>query len=152
MKMKTRIKDGMRKKRLPRIDNEALEWRISKCLPELRVKNRDIEQIHGWEETTKKSFPISLLKEAVLTHADKLPAGNLSYWSQIPKDVQLIFAEEANRRLAERGLPILDETALLYRLRKYMNHWLKWGLKGKAKVGQEVRDDQPAVSKRIKGR
>ncbi|KAG9388277.1 hypothetical protein A1F94_001169 [Pyrenophora tritici-repentis] len=40
MKMKTRIKDGMRKKRLPRIDNEALEWRISKCLPELRVKNR----------------------------------------------------------------------------------------------------------------
>ena len=68
-----------------------------------------------------------VLKEAVLAHVEKLPKGNLQYWSQIPKDVQLLFAEEANRRLAERGLPILDETALLYRLRKYMNHWIKTG-------------------------
>lgn len=70
-----------------------------------------------------------VLKEAVLAHVDKLPKENLHYWSQIPKDVQLLFAEEANRRLTERGLPILDERALLYRLRKYMNHWIKTGCK-----------------------
>jgi len=40
IKMRMRIKDDMRKKRLPRIDDEAIEWRISKCLPELRVKKR----------------------------------------------------------------------------------------------------------------
>ncbi|KAL7770171.1 hypothetical protein CFE70_000104 [Pyrenophora teres f. teres 0-1] len=126
--MKMRIKDGMRKKRLPKIDDEALEWRVSKCLPELRVKNR------------------------VLMHADKLPTGNLRYWSQIPRDVQLIFAEEANRKLSERDLPILDETALLYRLRKYMNHWLKSGLQGQAEDREEVYDDQSPISERTKTR
>ncbi|RMZ74634.1 hypothetical protein GMOD_00003696 [Pyrenophora seminiperda CCB06] len=66
----------------------------------------------------------------VLAHVDKIrPITNLRYWSQIPKDVQLQFAEEANKRLAARGLPTLDETALLYRLRKYMNHWIKIGCK-----------------------
>ncbi|CAE6995516.1 hypothetical protein PTTW11_00120 [Pyrenophora teres f. teres] len=150
IRMKMRIKDGMRKKRLPKIDDEALEWRVSKCLPELRVKNR--EHCHGWEATTNKSFPRTLLKEAVLMHADKLPTGNLRYWSQIPRDVQLIFAEEANRKLSERDLPILDETALLYRLRKYMNHWLKSGLQGQAEDREEVYDDQSPISERTKTR
>lgn len=38
--MKTKIKKNMRKARLPKVDDEAIEWRISKCLPELRVKKR----------------------------------------------------------------------------------------------------------------
>lgn len=38
--MRRRIKAGVRKEGLPAIDDEAIEWRISKCLPELRVKRR----------------------------------------------------------------------------------------------------------------
>jgi hypothetical protein len=38
--MVERIKRAVRKEGLPALDDAAIEWRISKCLPELRVKKR----------------------------------------------------------------------------------------------------------------
>ncbi|EUC45064.1 hypothetical protein COCMIDRAFT_96611 [Bipolaris oryzae ATCC 44560] len=126
--MMDRIRSVLHQEGLPPLDDEAIEWRISKCLPELRVKKRDIEHCHSWEATTETKFPRQLLREAVLAHIDKIPTKNLCYWTQIPQDVRQDVVEEANRRLAEKGMPVVDEAALLYRLRKYMNHWIKSGL------------------------
>lgn len=147
--MMDRIRSALHEEGLPSLDDEAIEWRISKCLPELRVKKRgelslspatqppnaypnsylDIEHCHSWEATTESKFPRQLLREAVLAHIDKIPTKNLCYWTQIPQNVRQDVVEEANRRLAEKGMPVVDEAALLYRLRKYMNHWIKSGRK-----------------------
>jgi hypothetical protein len=35
------------------------------------------------------------------------------------------IAIEVNRRLITSGLPTMDEEALLYRLRKHVNHWIR---------------------------
>jgi hypothetical protein len=89
----------------------------------------DIEHCHGWETTTSEKFPRQLLRDAVLAHIDKIPKEGLSYWTQIPIQVRRDVVEEANQRLEEKGMPALDEAALLYRMRKYMNHWIKTGCK-----------------------
>lgn len=38
--MMGRIRSAIHEEGLPPLDDEAIEWRISKCLPELRVKKR----------------------------------------------------------------------------------------------------------------
>lgn len=38
--MMDRIRSALHEEGLPSLDDEAIEWRISKCLPELRVKKR----------------------------------------------------------------------------------------------------------------
>jgi hypothetical protein len=65
-----------------------------------------------------------LLRAAVTAHIDKTDLNGLRYWSQIPEDVRLEIAAEANRILASRNKPRIDEAAMLYRLRKGMNTYI----------------------------
>ena len=56
---------------------------------------------------------------------EKIPRKGLRYWMDIPEDVRMKLAEDVNRRLDESGLPTMDEEAVLYRLRKHVNHWIR---------------------------
>ena len=69
-------------------------------------------------------LPEGLLREAVTAHIDKINLNGLRYWTQIPVDIRLELAAEANKRLAARNLSMLDEAVMLYRLRKAMNNWI----------------------------
>ncbi|EOA91853.1 hypothetical protein ACJQWK_03862 [Exserohilum turcicum] len=133
IRMRRQIQTTIREVGLPALDDDAIEWRISKCMPELRVKMRDIKHCHNWEAATRTEFPRQLLREAVLAHSDQIPKENLRYWSHIPEDVRRDIIDDANRRLAEKGMPEVDSKALLYRIRKYMNHWIKKGFVQKPK-------------------
>lgn len=125
--MVARIKHALQEQGLPNLNNEAIEWRISKCLPELRVKQRAHDEERNWAAQQKsliKRFPPGLLRSAVTRHLALLNTAQLQSWSQIPVDMRVELAAEANRQLAERNMPMVDEKIMQYRLRKCVNNWI----------------------------
>ncbi|KAL1801458.1 hypothetical protein ACET3X_001800 [Alternaria dauci] len=126
-----RIKDSAQKHKLPALDDEGIKWRVSKVLPELRHMQRLADHFEEWKRMAGTRSPNRVLgdvfREAVNAKLQKIPerGKDLRYWTQIPEEVRLEFAKEANKRLLKRGLPTMDIETLLHRLRKRMNHWLK---------------------------
>ncbi|KAI4950121.1 hypothetical protein J4E91_004777 [Alternaria rosae] len=117
------IRESVMKEGLPPVDDEGIEWRVSKILPELRHYQR--YQYEAWERAAQRPFPFKVLREAVDANMEKIPKKGLRYWTDIPEEVRMNLAEDVNRRLDESDLPMMDEEAVLYRLRKHVNHWIR---------------------------
>ncbi|CAG5140670.1 uncharacterized protein ALTATR162_LOCUS759 [Alternaria atra] len=120
-----KIRDSVQEEGLPVLDDKGIEWRVSKVLPELRHYTRFADQYGAWETTAGRTFPNKVIREACDANIHKIPTKGLRYWTQIPEEIRLELATEVNKRLVESGLPAMDEEALLYRIRKHMNHWIR---------------------------
>ncbi|KAG9189023.1 hypothetical protein G6011_05891 [Alternaria panax] len=122
-----KIRESVQEEGLPALDDGGIEWRLSKVLPELRFYQRFADQYEAWEKLAGTTFPNRVLREAHDVNLSKIRAKGFRYWTQIPEKIRIGVAKEANRRLVASGLPTMDEEALLYRLRKHVNHWIRDG-------------------------
>ncbi|KAF7673813.1 hypothetical protein GT037_008428 [Alternaria burnsii] len=121
------IKDAMRKSKLPAIDDQGIEWRVSSVLPSLRHMQRFADPFKDWQNMAGTKFPHRVFREAIDAKFRGIHAKrkDLRCWTQIPEEIRLELAAESNKRLVQLGLPTMDEEVVLEKLRKCMNHWMK---------------------------